>query len=133
MHQKPPYRYALRTLVIFVILLGAYYVYLDTKLPFLQESSQEEVIISNKDRSKELCDTMTYANAWSLAEASTDCLEAGSLNLTNPDANFCNENSHTWQFVLENVTQEGCGAGCYVHTDTGEVELNWMCTGLINE
>ncbi len=44
-----------------------------------------------------------------------------------------NPNSRTWWFNLvreEEVDTDGCAPACVVWEETGEIEVNWRCTGL---
>ncbi|MFH1450828.1 MAG: hypothetical protein ABIF92_02505 [archaeon] len=43
-----------------------------------------------------------------------------------------NENSNTWWIDMD-VEKEGCAPACVVNDETGEAEINWRCTGLIEE
>lgn len=125
MHQNKTVRFFLRGLVVLILLLGTYGIYhaikvqKDAPLPVVQEPSSD------------LCDDMTKGEAQALAEASLDCQDAGDFAFDTAEQNFCNANTHTWQFVLDNVTHEGCGAACIVSTQTKEASVQWMCTGLI--
>jgi len=43
---------------------------------------------------------------------------------------FYNENTGTWWLDLD-VEKQGCSPACVVYVATGEVELNWRCTGAL--
>lgn len=43
---------------------------------------------------------------------------------------FCNEGTRTWWINL-NMTKQGCSPACVIHTDTKQAEINWRCTGLV--
>jgi hypothetical protein len=43
---------------------------------------------------------------------------------------FYNEGTGTWWLDLD-VEKEGCSPACVVYVATGEVELNWRCTGAL--
>ena len=56
------------------------------------------------------------------------CLEGELL-----DTHFCNSSSGTWWIDFTPIKpSEGCNPACVVFIDTGETEINWRCTGLIN-
>ncbi|HBK33399.1 TPA: hypothetical protein DEP34_00285 [Candidatus Uhrbacteria bacterium] len=125
MHQHKTIRLLLRSLFILALLIGTWSVYNAIKI---QKEIPELTI---EEASSNFCDEMTQDEAQALAEASLDCKEAGNFSFDVAEHNFCNQTTHTWQFVLDNVTHEGCGAACIVSTQTKEVSVQWMCTGLI--
>ena len=43
---------------------------------------------------------------------------------------FYNEATGTWWLDLD-VKKDGCAPACVVNVETGEVEINWRCTGLL--
>lgn len=45
-------------------------------------------------------------------------------------SHFCNEGTGTWWINLD-ITKEGCAPACVIHTDTKQAEINWRCTGLV--
>ena len=71
--------------------------------------------------------SMSEAEARKIAEAT--CIKGGeSLD----ESGFYNPNSKTWWYRANlNATPQGCNPACVVHEDTGEAEINWMCTGAI--
>lgn len=125
MHQHKTIRFLLRSLFVLALLIGIWGIYNAI-------GTQEEVLTSvAEETSFNSCDEMTQDEARALAEASLDCQEAGNFAFDQTEQNFCNQTTHTWQFVLDNVTHEGCGAACIVSTQTKEVSVQWMCMGLI--
>jgi len=72
--------------------------------------------------------TLTQAQAFEIALNST-CVEEGKIK----DSCTCNENSHTYWFEMEVEGHEGCAPACVVSSATGQAEINWRCTGLIEE
>ena len=127
MHQHKTIRLLLRSLFILALLIGTWGVYTAIKI---QKEIPELTI---EETSSNFCDEMTQDEAQALAEASLDCQEVGNFAFDQTEQNFCNQNTHTWQFVLDNVTHDGCGAACIVSTQTKEVSVQWMCTGLIQQ
>ncbi|MEE9406197.1 MAG: hypothetical protein V3V26_02210, partial [Candidatus Aenigmarchaeota archaeon] len=72
---------------------------------------------------KDTCNGMGLEDAKAAAE-STECLE----NATFKDTYMCNSDTSTWWIDLD-LVKEGCNPACVIHTDTGEAEINWRCTG----
>jgi hypothetical protein len=71
--------------------------------------------------------TMTLRTALQSAETGV-CAEAGSLT----DRHVCNDGTGTWWIDIEPYTpKQGCNPACVVNVSTGEVEVNWRCTGLL--
>ncbi|MDH7594283.1 MAG: hypothetical protein QHG99_08045 [Methanomicrobiales archaeon] len=65
--------------------------------------------------------------AYDLASRS-DCMGAGRLNGTP----YYNPKTMTWWIDLQPFEEKPlCHPACVVHEDTGEVEINWRCTGLL--
>jgi phosphate starvation-inducible membrane PsiE len=52
--------------------------------------------------------------------------------LTDPylEHSVCNENTGTWWIDLD-IEKSGCSPACVVNINTGEAEINWRCTGLL--
>ena len=96
-------------------------------------TQDNEATTTEEIHSEDLCDTMTLAQAKEIAKMSEECQSAGVFQFENTEMNFCNNHTHTWQFILTNVTEPLCGAACYVHTKTSKAELQWMCTGALIE
>lgn len=73
---------------------------------------------------------MTQEQARELAEKEdSECMQNGTLK---EQANY-NENSNTWWIDLEATEpQEGCNPACVINKN-GQIEVNWRCTGLIEE
>jgi len=71
-------------------------------------------------------DPMSEKIARSIAETS-DCVVDGTLK----EEAFYNENSKTWWIDL-NIDKPGCNPACVIHEDE-TTEINWRCTGLIQE
>ena len=44
----------------------------------------------------------------------------------------CNSNTGTWWIDLD-IVKEGCSPACVVNVSTKQAEINWRCTGLIQE
>ena len=80
-----------------------------------------ETCISMLDNSE-----MTLDEAQSIAENST--CNQGKLKETH----ICNENTGTWWIDLD-IVKEGCSPACVVNVSTKQAEINWRCTGLIQE
>lgn len=74
----------------------------------------------------EMCLTMSIEQAIITAQAS-DCATQGTLT----ENYVCNENTETLWIDLTVEDKEGCNPACVVNVNTGEVETNWRCTGLI--
>lgn len=70
---------------------------------------------------------MTLNEAMSLAKTSK-CEEVGELSETGT----YNEYTKTWWIDLEPFDEKpGCNPACVIYEETGEVGINWRCTGLI--
>ena len=67
--------------------------------------------------------TMEILNAINNSECAGYALE---------EASVCNANTNTL-WVDISLEKPGCNPACVVHTDTGEAEINWRCTGLVAE
>jgi len=85
-----------------------------------QESLKEERC-TKKDSGK----YMTYSQAMKIAEKSA-C--AGVLQ----EAHWCNEVSGTW-WIDTSLMKEGCMPACVVDVVSRTAEINWMCTGAVDE
>lgn len=70
---------------------------------------------------------MTEKEAIQIAESS-QCLKDGTLN---KEDTFYNENSQTWWITMIS-DKEGCNPACVVSSDK-TAEVNWRCTGLLNQ
>ena len=62
-----------------------------------------------------------------IAAVDSECSKEGYVTVDS----FCNENTGTLWFNLE-LEKEGCNPACVVDVNTGQAEINWRCTGLIN-
>lgn len=72
---------------------------------------------------------MTLVAAKKIAENS-ECTDKGDLS----ENYFYNPNSKTWWIDLEmkkEFRKDNCNPACVIYEETGEVEINWRCTGLI--
>lgn len=76
----------------------------------------------------ELKSTMTQAEARVIAEQT--CIKGGESLVPGT----YNAGTKTWWFDANlNATKEGCNPACVVSEDTKTAEINWRCTGLLNE
>ncbi|MFH1592645.1 MAG: Kazal-type serine protease inhibitor domain-containing protein [Candidatus Woesearchaeota archaeon] len=73
----------------------------------------------------ELCAGMSLSDARKIA-LDSEC------NQGNLGKALCNEGTKTWWIDLD-IEKQGCNPACVVKTETGEVSINWRCTGLIVE
>ena len=71
--------------------------------------------------------TMTQNEAYEIATNSS-CMEEG--NIINEA--YYNDFTKTWWFETD-IIKEGCNPNCMVSEETQTAEINWMCTGLIEE
>lgn len=74
--------------------------------------------------------SMNEAEALSLAQQSTECLEVGDL----AESATYNPNSKTWWIDIvrsAEAKKDGCSPACVVFEETGLTEVNWRCTGLV--
>lgn len=69
---------------------------------------------------------MTLSEAWEIVLTS-ECVEEGALS----SEYFCNEDTGTWWIDLLEIDKPGCAPACVVNVSTGEAEINWRCTGLL--
>lgn len=70
---------------------------------------------------------MNYEEAVKIAE---EFCRDGSLK----EEHFCNDYTGTWWIdFTPNEPKEGCNPACVVNVETKEAEINWRCTGLIQE
>ncbi len=124
MHQHKTIRFLLRSLFVLTLLVGAWGIYNAMKI-------QEEIpALVIEETSSNFCDEMTQEEAQALAEASLDCQEAGDFSFDQTEQNFCDADTHTWQFVLvNNVTRFGYEATCIISTQTKEVSVQWIYKG----
>ena len=97
-------------LLIIVVLIVAIFI------AFVINSVRDSIPSCTKDGEK-----MTVMQAIDIAS-----LKCGNLSRNY----FCNENSGTWWIEL-NMTKAGCNPACVVDVSTGQAEINWRCTGLI--
>lgn len=85
------------------------------------------------DKDTKICTKQGTEDWLSLAEAkeialSSECTIEGNIM----EEAFCNENTGTWWIELD-LEREGCNPACVVNVETKEAEINWRCTGLIEE
>jgi len=71
--------------------------------------------------------TLTQDEAYEVALASP-CTEEGSVF---NDA-YYNDFTKTWWFKTD-IAKPGCNPECMVSEETKTAEINWMCTGLLQE
>ncbi len=70
---------------------------------------------------------MTYVDAIQIAK--TMCTN-GSLK----EEHICNDYTGTWWIdFAPSEPKEGCNPACVVNVETKQAEINWRCTGLIEE
>ncbi|MBN2478060.1 hypothetical protein JXB01_02100 [Candidatus Micrarchaeota archaeon] len=67
---------------------------------------------------------MSFTEAKNIAQNSA-CTQEGPLGTEH----WCNEVTGTW-WIDMNIEKEGCNPACVINVETGEAEINWMCTGL---
>ncbi len=84
----------------------------------------EAASVSTASSTPQIEPTMTERTALTTAQASPVCIADGTIG----DFETYNPNSGTWWFTL-NASHEGCNPACVVYDATGEVEVNWRCTG----
>jgi hypothetical protein len=75
--------------------------------------------------------SMDISDALVIAEKS-ECVEKGSLT----QDRFYNDYTDTWWINLdmkEEFAKKGCSPACVIDAVTREAEINWRCTGLIQE
>jgi hypothetical protein len=72
------------------------------------------------------CNGMPFDEAKQIA-LSSECSQ-GALKETH----FCNEGTNTWWIDLD-IVQQGCSPACVVNVIDKTAEINWRCTGLIQE
>jgi len=73
----------------------------------------------------ESCGEMSLLEAAEIALES-ECVEEGNLT----DEYFCNDYTGTWWIDLD-IEKPGCAPACVINVSSGEAEINWRCTGLI--
>ena len=85
---------------------------------FEQEAPPEEPL-------EDICDGMALeeAKAFAIESECGDRLK---------ETYFCNSDTKTWWIDLD-IEKAGCFPACVIHTETGEAEINWRCTGLISQ
>ena len=70
--------------------------------------------------------SMSWTTAMGMAQTS-ECLAEGSFE----GAPVCNEDTGTWWIDLD-IEKPGCNPACVIDVRTGEAEINWRCTGLVD-
>jgi len=76
--------------------------------------------------SQEMCGTMGYDKAFELAK--TVCSTKWSFKSTY----MCNDYTKTWWFDMD-IEKDGCNPACVVDTEKWTAEINWRCTGLVDD
>lgn len=72
---------------------------------------------------------LTMKEAKAIADSS-ECTSIGTIDAIGS----YNSNSRTWWFDLKaNEPKQGCNPACVVFEETHTVEINWRCTGLIQD
>lgn len=72
--------------------------------------------------------TMTELEARSVAQST--CIKGGEALASGT----YNANTKTWWFDANlNITRPGCSPACVVNEETETAEINWRCTGLLQE
>ena len=74
---------------------------------------------------EQICNNMTLQEAKEIALAS-DCVQNGTLKNTQ----ICNSNTGTWWIDLD-IDKEGRTPACVVNIAEKTAEINWRCTGAI--
>lgn len=74
---------------------------------------------------KENSSSVTLEEARDLA-MNGPCVKEGSLK----EGGYYNPNSKTWWIDMD-IEKDGCYPACVVSEETGDSEINWRCTGLI--
>ena len=90
---------------------------------------EEKVVGEGSISDDAICGEMKFSEARELGKKG----ECGDLGTYKENA-FCNENTRTWWIDLACYDEkEGCNPACVINMDTGEVEVNWRCMGLIQK
>ncbi|MCL5433298.1 MAG: hypothetical protein M1524_04265 [Patescibacteria group bacterium] len=72
---------------------------------------------------------MSYAEGYQIAQKSV-CVQSGKLK----ESHICNENTGTWWIDLDpSEPKSGCNPACVVDVNTKKAEVNWRCTGLLQQ
>jgi hypothetical protein len=127
MHKHPLIAHPLRAIVLISILVTFIFILQS----FTKQTDTQNTV--SETQTQDLCEDMTREAAMEIAQNTENCLAAGAFQFKNNEMNFCNRYTKTWQFILTDVTEPLCGAACSIHTNTGEAEVNWMCTGALVE
>jgi len=117
--KNPKFKYV----ILFVTALLMFY-YIHLVYSYLWGVSQ-----ASKERAaKNSIVGLTYQEAEQIAEAT--CIK-GAESLTE---GIYNVGTRTWWFDANlNATRAGCNPACVVSEETKTAEINWRCTGLLNE
>jgi hypothetical protein len=84
-------------------------------------------LVDNQTCTAETGEAMNLTEALHIASEGI-CTQNASLT----DRHFCNENSGTWWIDLElNEPEQGCNPACVVFVQSRSSEINWRCTGLV--
>jgi len=96
----------------------------------IMESYPRQCMANGKTFTEELemCGAMSIGQALITAQAS-DCAKEGLLS----NDYFCNEATSTFWVSLGIEGLNGCNPACVVNVITGDVEINYRCTGLMPE
>jgi len=89
-----------------------------------------KLLVPKEFRERQQEQKMTQEKAMELAQAEdSECIQQGSLG---ENASY-NENTKTWWIdFTPDTPKENCNPACVVSSDE-TVEINWMCTGLIEQ
>ncbi|MFH1667621.1 MAG: hypothetical protein ABH884_01185 [Candidatus Komeilibacteria bacterium] len=93
---------------------------------------EDNQVEGNGDEESENALNLNFDEARAIAMANNECSDVGILS----DQYNYNESSNTWWFDLERAPEEaedGCNPACVVFDDTQIVEVNWRCTGALEE
>jgi len=123
---------AMIAILILTVLVGAfcYWQYLESDREFSNLGFNNLRIDFRSSRPKECVTgkgTILISKALDLMQKS-ECAEKGTL-----ENNYvCNENTGTLWVDLEPFEEKaGCNPACVLNIETGEMEINWRCTGLL--
>lgn len=89
----------------------------------------EEGVTYVEDEFQRAKPSIPLEDALSIAQESGCLAEGGSLI---PDSALYNPNTKTWWIDLD-LERQGCSPACVVDDRTGTAEINWRCTGLVEE
>lgn len=94
-----------------------------SSMPAINDST-----ITGQICTSETGESMSLGIALKTASESS-CVSSASLT----DRYSCNSITGTWWIDIDPIEpKQGCNPACVVNVKTGEAEINWRCTGLIN-